>query len=175
MCRSQKFTASQGKPGRNASGPSVVIGRVQEYQRGTLFVPPWVIRMGVNEVAGTALRRLPQVAAMAQCNRGFSVSRKHAEAGRLMTLASVAAADCIYCGLGMMRLPPRQFEKEQRRLLVQVSLCVRRFILKRRSINLHRYRVTTKNFTYRTDTRAELYHRAIPRQESDQLFAQKRL
>jgi restriction system protein len=50
---------------------------------------------------------------------------KHAEAGRLMTLASVAARDCIYCGSGMLRLPSRPFEKGQRRLLVQVSLCWR--------------------------------------------------
>jgi len=50
---------------------------------------------------------------------------EHAQAARLMTLASVATVDCIYCTSKMMRLPSQQFEVKDRRLLVQFSLCSR--------------------------------------------------
>jgi len=49
---------------------------------------------------------------------------EYAEAGRLLTMESVTATECIYCQTPLARLPPRKFEAGDRCLLVQFSLCM---------------------------------------------------
>jgi len=49
---------------------------------------------------------------------------EYAEAGRLLTMESVTATECIYCQTPLARLPARKFEAGNRCLLVQFSLCM---------------------------------------------------
>jgi restriction system protein len=49
---------------------------------------------------------------------------EYAEAGRLLTMESVTATECIYCQTPLARLPARKFEAGDRCLLVQFSLCM---------------------------------------------------
>lgn len=48
---------------------------------------------------------------------------EYGEAGRLMTISSVGSNDCIYCQTPLLRLPAESFEKDIRRLFVQLSIC----------------------------------------------------
>jgi restriction system protein len=48
---------------------------------------------------------------------------EYAEAGRLLTMESITATECIYCQTPLARLPARKFEAGDRCLLVQFSLC----------------------------------------------------
>jgi restriction system protein len=48
---------------------------------------------------------------------------EYAEAGRIMTLKSIGATDCIYCRTPLTRLSAKRFDHGGRTLLSQVSLC----------------------------------------------------
>lgn len=48
---------------------------------------------------------------------------EYAEAGRLLTLRSIGATVCLYCRHSMCCFPAQKFELEERRLLVQFSIC----------------------------------------------------
>jgi restriction system protein len=52
-----------------------------------------------------------------------AVMWEYAEAGRIMTLKSIAVSECIYCRTPLHRLPVRQAENGSRKLLAQVSVC----------------------------------------------------
>lgn len=45
------------------------------------------------------------------------------EAGRIMTITCVCSDNCIYCQHSLFRFPAKKFEENQRRLLVQLSIC----------------------------------------------------
>jgi restriction system protein len=49
---------------------------------------------------------------------------EYTEAGRLLTMESVTATECIYCQTPLARLPARKFVAGDRCLLVQFSLCM---------------------------------------------------
>jgi restriction system protein len=48
---------------------------------------------------------------------------EYAVGGRLMTLESVVATECIYCQTAMYRFPAKKFDSGDRSLIVQFSLC----------------------------------------------------
>lgn len=48
---------------------------------------------------------------------------EYAEAGRLMTINSVYADNCIFCETFLFRFPAESFEVNQKRLFVQLSIC----------------------------------------------------
>lgn len=47
------------------------------------------------------------------------------EAGKLLTLRSIGAEDCIYCRYRMHRMKPLKFEQDDLCYLVQLSICLR--------------------------------------------------
>lgn len=49
---------------------------------------------------------------------------EHREASRLVTLDAVFSDDCIYCRIPLLRLPAACFTKEEKRLFVQLAVCV---------------------------------------------------
>ncbi|MGZ8869462.1 MAG: restriction endonuclease [Pyrinomonadaceae bacterium] len=48
---------------------------------------------------------------------------EYREASRLVTLDAVFSQECIYCRTPLMQLPSASFEKEERRLFVQLAIC----------------------------------------------------
>lgn len=50
---------------------------------------------------------------------------RYDEAGRLLTLRSIGAAECIYCQYAMHRMSPLKFEQDDLCYLVQLSICLR--------------------------------------------------
>ena len=50
---------------------------------------------------------------------------KYGEAGRLLTINSAGSDNCIFCKYVLYRFPSQKFEVGQKRLLVQLSICVR--------------------------------------------------
>ena len=48
---------------------------------------------------------------------------EHRDANRLVTLDAVYSDDCIFCRTTLLRLPSASFAKEEKRLLVQLSMC----------------------------------------------------
>lgn len=48
---------------------------------------------------------------------------EHRDASRLVTLDAVFSDDCIYCRTSLLRFPSASFAKEEKRLLVQLSMC----------------------------------------------------
>ena len=46
------------------------------------------------------------------------------EAGRIMTIGSVYSNHCIYCQSALLHLPAEKFEVNEKRLLMQISICL---------------------------------------------------
>lgn len=49
---------------------------------------------------------------------------EYQEASRVMTIASVYSNHCLYCQSNLLHLPAEKFEVKQKRLLMQISICV---------------------------------------------------
>ena len=49
---------------------------------------------------------------------------EYKEASRVMTIANVYSDHCIYCQSALLHLPPEKFEVKEKRLLMQLSICL---------------------------------------------------